>query len=224
MDGFTAPQEVRQRAAEPLLLYRPQPNRRRAILHALNRLATLAEALTAKYIEATDAEDTDPDLEPDVDGEPWLGSIEAAQHLVVTARSETGHVLATELSDPLDQRRWADFALADLEEVSEDEGAQCDDEGMCGAWDPDLEESDHGGTDCEDDGPMGGADCNPVPPLMSGADAGRVYPRRPPPVRPLVRLPAPNSEFRAEVMVPRGHKVMERFKPKARAEFRPAPR
>lgn len=80
-----------------------------------------------------DREDEHDGREPDVEDEPWLGSLDGARHLVVTAREPDGRATASELTDPLDQTRWATAGgLSDLEEQCEDEGGQCDDEGNDG--------------------------------------------------------------------------------------------
>ena len=112
-----------------------------------------------RLIAMLDEIDGDADFEPDADtedgsdAEPWLGALENATSINVASRHEDGRA-ARVVYREMDQSQWSGSGSTDLElddcddedthdreEVCEDEGAQCDDEGFPEyAYGPDREE------------------------------------------------------------------------------------
>jgi hypothetical protein len=93
----------------------------------LDLVRPILESEIERLIDLLDTIDEDTDLEPDADGEPWLGAPDARTGSWSGLYAE-GH----------DDREEDD---SDREPCCEDEGAQCDDEGSI--------EQDNG--DAEDD-------------------------------------------------------------------------
>ena len=93
-------------------------------MRALDRehIRPVLEFEIERLIDMLDSLDDDPDLESTGDEEPWLGAPEGPQYL--NGRGTNWHGLNSQGND--DREDDGD----DLEEVSEDEGAQCDDEGV----------------------------------------------------------------------------------------------
>lgn len=110
-------------------------NARARLEAALERLLEVAHEAIAEL----DVFDGDPDLEDGGDQEPNMAQPDGVRHTVVVARDATGRALQIELSDAQDQTFWSFGDVADLEEQCEDEGGQCDDEGVSGIHDPDRE-------------------------------------------------------------------------------------
>jgi hypothetical protein len=98
---------------------------RQAVEKRLNELLDQSLAL----ITALDMMEVDPDFEPDEGGEPWLGwpiggGLATSQQTFETIGG-TGPLNDDRESDASD---WEDGGDSELE--CEDEGAQCDDEGV----------------------------------------------------------------------------------------------